>query len=331
MPRKPRSVPSDEPVIEKVYRPLLDVGAQLEIDTDVEQALQIASDAPQMIISYPLHWAFVEPERGRYCWDYSDRQGGGTFDANVRKIQSAGHRLFLHVKTTPVWARSASGSWCCDPKAEAYAAFADLAYFAAARYQPEALVIWNEPSIPLVKTEAGLYNGCWGNSYNAGQVYAKLVKVVHNRVKRVYPHVNIVAGEHINRSAAHPFWTGAQSMGIDQYCDAVSFHYYIWDNAISYDSVIHEAHFWAARTNRPLYITETAVMATEYTPALEAAKCAYLRKLLRELPAAVPQVKGIIWYPLCLHEWRNTSLIARSGDRTAYNILCQYIRTGKVV
>lgn len=306
----------------------LDLGSQIEIETNIVDFLNQTYDAERMIIGYPFHWVFAQPTRGGVInYEYTEYQGGKTFFSNVSAIKNRGHRLWLHIKTSPSWARIRSDSVCGMLRPDAYIEYAEMCKKLVGKFRPEAIVIWNEPTVPMSTDQiSGLYNGCWGNSVETGSAYASLVKVVYTEVKRNFPRVRIVVGEHIHRGAAFPFWETAVANGIQDYCDMVSFHSYVWDGG-DYHKVIDDAIFWSEKTKKPLVITETALMTEQHSAEFEAHKLEFLAYILTNLPKKAPRVTTLIWYPMCCHNWRNTSLLSPiDQDRSAYNYFNSYIR-----
>jgi O-antigen ligase len=127
--------------------------------------LDLLRDAGVTTIRQEFRWADIEPQRGVWRWEASDRI--------VREVRSRGMRLLPVLWTTPAWVRVDSGSAAAPSTATTPprdpAAFARFAAAFARRYGGEAFVayqIWDEPNL----------SAAWGDGLVNPTAYLQLLQ-----------------------------------------------------------------------------------------------------------------------------------------------------------
>lgn len=126
-----------------------------------------------------FHWFWIEPQDGRFQWDYYDRMVELYSARNTNIIGVLGHPPgwgTLHPNDDP----AAPSFYAPDPEL-----FADFAAEVVKRYRYKVLhwEIWNEPDNPQF----------W-LPHPDPVAYAQLLSTVYMRVKEVAPEVNILMG-----------------------------------------------------------------------------------------------------------------------------------------
>lgn len=165
-----------------------------------------------------FHWFWIEPEPGRFQWDYYDHMVDLLTARGVNIIGVLGH--------PPGWATpepgdDSSGVSFFAPDAERFTAFA-AAVVARYRYRILHWEIWNEPDNPHF----------WRPQPDP-VAYARLLSAVYPVIKSIAPETNILLGG-INPFDSHYLQTLAD-VGAWWAFDIINLHPYV-------DPAIPEAH-----------------------------------------------------------------------------------------
>ena len=207
-----------------------------------------------------------------------------------------------------------------EPRPECYEDFA-MFVEALSWHDPWAIEIWREPDCPTysVKPEVQYWYGAWVTDedyYAAGKRYGNLLSCV-------YPVLSSTGCLTIGGALQNPhliqgqeFLRGMLETGE---CDYVSIHLYSHYNTDYKSQVEKTLHDIALLADRPLIVTETALLTTEGlaydTPEFQAAQAEYLawfRPMMIE--AGIPW----LWYASD-NTWRNCGLKRRSSFMPVYD------------
>lgn len=144
-----------------------------------------------------LLWSEVEPGQGERKWDKLARLESGLAEAARRNVN-----VIVIVRSTPLWAQKAQGTFCGAIKRGKLDAFGDFMYdmvkrYSSPPYHVKYWEIWNEPDVDpsLVPGDSGF--GCWGDEgdpYYGGEYYAEMLKAVYPMVKLADPEAKVLLG-----------------------------------------------------------------------------------------------------------------------------------------
>lgn len=246
-------------------------------------------------ISSGIRWDHVESKRGVYDWSKYDPLFNSLNRIDV-----------IQIKNTPAWARPNGGSdpVCVPPMSVHRDKFAAFAIAVIDRYNPEAILLWNEPDASGLPEHVG----CFPNGYS----YGSFVRSVYPTIKAARPNVIVGAGETAgsNTPFTNAFYTNAQ----DNF-DVVTYHAYsapTWNNFSIFQAW---ANYHNGKTNKPVWLTETSYRCNVY-PAwcygtFEQDQANFLRKLVSELRG----VDRITWYHVKSDGWAQVGLVRIDGTK----------------
>src|SRR5579884_2797743 len=130
-----------------------------------------------------IPWAVVEPRKGQFNWEETDRV--------IQASNNAGVKVIARVDVTPRWARPDDNPH--GPPLN-YADYSDFIYALVSRYRTgstygrlHAIEIWNEPNLSKE----------WGNQpVNRQQAadYTRLLRGAYQAAKRADPNVTVISG-----------------------------------------------------------------------------------------------------------------------------------------
>ena len=178
-------------------------------------------------IRIDLAWSSIEPVKGEYRWDSTDRV--------VREARARGIRVLGLLTYTPAWARASECAYTkmCEPDdPDAFARFAAVAakrYAASGVYHWE---VWNEPNLKLF----------WASGASPER-YAVLLGRTASAVRSAVPSAFIVSGglaavaTRNGSMAAREYLERMYDAGAGTSFDAVGYHPYSYPLA---------PHFYAA-------------------------------------------------------------------------------------
>lgn len=157
-------------------------GVNLSLDYDDGQlntdAPPLRSIGPEFWVRVRLHWADVEPARGRYVWDAADRL--------ISEAERGGGYVLAVLETSPVWARRpVDAEYVYAPPAERRD-FGQFVAMVAQRYGDviDAYQIWDDPNI----------HPHWGSRYVSASEYVALLREGAIQVRSGDPGALVLAG-----------------------------------------------------------------------------------------------------------------------------------------
>ena len=242
---------------------------------------------------YPIHstvyiamrWDVIEAEYGVYDWTY--------YDAVIAKMPE--HiNLIIGLKTSPQWAGKYENA-CAQPWPVYYDNFGRFVQAVVDRYGPWGVEIWNEPDVPpgAVSIENWLA-GCWDD----GAEYGSMLHVVYPMLQDT----QVIAGGLMLAEWTQD-WAGAALAGGDY--DYVSYHAYVNQDPDTWSAVQDKAAVLRRMTDRPLIVTETAVLGPACDDAQLQAKAEYFNYLSGNYRN---WVDGFLWYTIGGNGWRCSDL-----------------------
>lgn len=218
-----------------------------------------------------LWWSVLEPEKGRWDFEFADKVVG----------------LYKGTGVSPLCILNYSSAWSGKPPADdaEREAFARYAAKLIERYKDtiRCWEVWNEPNIPTFWSPPDVRD------------YAKLLKATYTAAKAADPGCVIVAG-----STSGPdlrFIKGIADNGAWDSCDAISIHPYSMAGGPGSQRLgeileMTEDCIAATGKDKPIWITEMGW--TSDSPAQDIQQAAYLTQSY--VTAAVHGVERLFWF-----------------------------------
>ena len=128
--------------------------------------------------------------------------------------------------------------------------------------------------------------------------------MVTDKIHACYPNVKVIVGALMN--AMSDFAEGLLSLPI--HADGMSFHHHYPYPGQNY-KIDEKMNWLRARTNLPLYLSETSMIYMEENEENEIAQAEYADYLKN-----VRGVETVIWYGGSFNGWRNSDLLR--GDKS---------------
>jgi hypothetical protein len=218
---------------------------------DVDKALDEAQATHAKVLRVEAPWAVLEPAAA----GQRDPAALAAIDRVVAGASARGMKVLLLVDSTPCWASSSPSRGSCsgtDPNTHEVTryqpsrtqGYVDVSTFLVERYAKDlaAFEIWNEPDQVNEQYWAGP---------NKVANYVALTKAVYPAIKRVAPHVTVLAGSFVGGNGK---WLQAlYAAGIRGYYDALSVHFYdLTLSALSTTRAVQKAN----GDSKPLWLAE---------------------------------------------------------------------------
>jgi len=241
---------------------------------------------PYTRLKVSVRWSEVEAQRGQYDWSTLDSKLGNY------------HADWITVKTTPEWALD-DEPMCKLPGGKHWADFHRFVQAVIDRYQPGYIEIWNEPNVTESPFPAQF--GCVGDA----PLYGEFVEKLYGNVTGAKIIIGAV-------SSIDDDYIAAMLVEAKGKFDGISFHCYeYFYNGIS-DTCRDQYRRLAKMTDKPVYLSETAVIYREgkVSDYYDAQIKHYQR--LKELPTLW------FWYTLGYNAWPSpisTDMIGPDGPR----------------
>lgn len=258
------------------------------------------------VARFPLAWAGVEPERGRYDWR--------AYDALYRELLAHGVRPLPVIVDSPWWARPRRPRRPEDfaaqhPGRSSYPEWERFAAAVAERYaESVAIEVWNEPN-------SGHF---WGGPPDPKR-YVELLEVAHAAVNRVDPTMPVLLAGPAPRIDRRAQWDGflrrVYAHGAAEVSDGLSLHPYATQAGPQVPQVVEQvrgakalvgelhpgAPIWVTELgfstrpgarNRVSELRQAALLADVYLRLREEGATAILFHRLREVRTGNPTEDG---------------------------------------
>jgi len=265
--------------------------------------LPIWAEMQPDFIRLPIVWSHVEIARDVYVWPTR-------YDLDMAYLRSEGILPVLTVKMAPGWARTPGSDLCARPlDVDNYAEFAARV---AARYPgPLVVEIWNEPDVPQGQGEADYY-GCWGDpaapSFGGGY-YRQILDAAYPAIKAANPEATVLAGALMINCLTCAMADYVKGWADSPNYDALSFHYYTW-HGVGVDSLPETIIYLSQFTTRPLWLTETAVVANVCDKRHEGRSVNWARYVRQDY-----RLSAVSWFFLQPSGWRCVDLLYPDWSR----------------
>lgn len=304
--------------------------------------------------NFSFSWASIEPVRTTtptYNWSVVNEAGLINAAAN-------GLTVVATVKFTPSWAQKYPGVFCGPVAANSIDEFAQFMRNLVARYSvpPYNIKYWeigNEVDVdPNLVTPNSVF-GCWGDeddAYYGGGYYADMLRQVYPAIKAADSQATVaIGGLLLDCDPTNPppgktckpsrFLEGILRNSGGAYFDVVSFHAF----ALYLPGQIYEmSPNWSVRggvllgkisflrevlatyhVNKPLLITEAALVCPEYVSECNPVSSAFLEAQADYiawlyLRSWAQRIMGVMWYTLEDSQWRSSGLYLSSTPKPAY-------------
>ncbi|MBU0490550.1 MAG: beta-galactosidase [Chloroflexi bacterium] len=175
-------VPTPTPGAFRMSSPEYGVHVLLWANAERERDANYAQGAGLTWVKQLFQWNYIEPERGVFVWEESDRI--------VRLCNQRGLKIIARLDATPRWARDQSTNLDTDGPPRKEAAYARFVEAFVARYavgsphgRVHAVEIWNEPNLARA----------WGDQRPNAAGYVALLQAGYEAAKRADPNVIVVS------------------------------------------------------------------------------------------------------------------------------------------
>lgn len=233
-------VPDPEPIFLPFVSKYTRSNVGVESEGGFENLEKYYNDKTRLKVS--VRWSEVEAVCGQYDWSTLDRKLGSY------------HADWITVKCTPDWALPDGEPMCKLPSGENWAAFHKFVQAVIDRYGPEFIEIWNEPDVLYedMPPENAVYFGCVGDASLYGEFCEKLYGNVTG--------AKIIIGA---VSSIDDYYIRDMLVEAKGKFDGISFHCYEYYYSGLSDTCRSEYKRIAGMTDKPVYISETAVIYRE--------------------------------------------------------------------
>ncbi len=147
----------------------------------IQRTLSLVRDMGAATIVEFFPWPYVEGERGKYDWAFSDRI--------MRHAQNQGLTVIARLGLVPDWARPPVHEKVTNLTyltEDYYESFADFVGAFTARYEGvvSAVIIWNEPNLSIE----------WGNRPVDPEAYTRLLRAAYQAAHLANPDIIVLGG-----------------------------------------------------------------------------------------------------------------------------------------
>lgn len=216
----------------------------------VRRHLQVAKAVGARYLRCAFSWNGIEPERGRYRFEF--------WDMLVAEASRAGITLIPYVAYTPEWAASSEFEFWKQPPSDPKD-FANIMRTLALRYRGSIRhwELWNEPD---------------NQEYWTGspERFAETVIPAAQAVREVAPEVVLILGG-MTQGVGDFFKVLVSEYGLDRYVDVLALHAYpeSWNEEraeTAFGTRVEEMHQIARQSGRKLWLNEMGYADYRYQP-----------------------------------------------------------------
>lgn len=261
------------------------------------------------VVKLRVRWDEIEYAAGVYFWDDLDRE--------ITSL--AGQAVIFGVIGTPKDCRVFPPAICSAPMLPKVYRLVDFIKTLVKRYHPLAVELWNEPEASAQTAKAaGLDQLLGGYGIDLAELYGKTLRQVGEMMRKQLMQTWLLAGGLMLNDPEMKFWKAARKRCVGWY-DAVSFHAYVNYYGGNFDLIGKKASWLRSikgAAGERVWVTETALMVADDSPAFRERQAAYLDYLAGRLAAW--KVHTAVWYPLANNGWQCTDLVASGVPQPAW-------------